>query len=164
MRLKPGGVGSGMFDHTLFLRQGKCLAKQLMLLLRLEQSGAGFLQRGVMGDLLEADGLAELRVVLQERDDAAIVLLLMSLEHQACKELRLGILLGCKTMGVCRQLFLSGGIGHQQHLPWRFAGGRHAHGDNRSEPGAPPDRCRTSDAFLQSPFSLLISSSIRWSG
>src|SRR5690606_38152151 len=96
MRLKPGGVGSGMFDRAFFLRECKRLAKQLMHLLRLEQSDAGFLKRGVMGDLLEADGLAKPRVILQERNDAAIVLLLMDLEHQACKELGLGILPGCK--------------------------------------------------------------------
>lgn len=81
------------------------------------------LQRDVMRHGFHADGRPQRRVILKDGHDAAIVLLLMDLEHQTEKQLRLGILPGRAEMSIGRQLLHGRGVSRQQHLPWRFAGG-----------------------------------------
>ena len=128
MGLKAGGVGSGVLDRTCGLAFGielERVAQQLMHLIGFKQTSTCLLQCGVMGDRCKADGSAEIGIILQQFNDAAIVFLLMDLEHQACKELVLGIFFRRAWMRVSRQMFLGRSVRDQQHLPWRFAGGGH---------------------------------------
>jgi hypothetical protein len=54
-----------------------------------QQTFRGLLQRGVMRDGAQLQRCGQFRHIRQQRDDAAIVLLLMRLKHQEREELML---------------------------------------------------------------------------
>src|SRR5579862_4488233 len=87
----------------------------------LEQTYAGLLQRGEVRDESQAQRLTQRRPLEQELGDAAIVLLLELLEHQAGEELRLGELVWTGLVGIVAEGFLAGGQRDPRHRPWRLA-------------------------------------------
>jgi len=112
-----------------------------------EQPTARLLQRCPMGHALEADRFAQVRGVEQKLPDAAVVLFLELLEHEAGKEPRLRELLGTVYVGVVAEGFLAGGQRDHRHLPWRLAG---AHVISNTKVGS-RRTANSATRFLQSP-------------
>lgn len=83
-----------------------------------KQSVGCLLQRGVVRDRLEAEFGGQLGHIGQQRDHAAIVLLLMRLEHQQSEQLMLSELLGTEPVRVRRERLLSDFKRFERHLPW----------------------------------------------
>ena len=87
-----------------------------------QEASAGLLQRGEMRQRLETDDLAKLGTVLQQLADAAIVLLLELLEHEAGEQLGLRELFGAVDVRIVAESVLAGGQRDHRHIPWRLAG------------------------------------------
>src|SRR6266487_3786997 len=77
-------VGRGYLDRAraFFSELLHCRRKQLLNLAKAQQTIGRLLQRGEVRDDFQLQFLDELRHVLQQRDYAAIILLLMTLEHE----------------------------------------------------------------------------------
>ena len=78
-------------------------------------------ERVVIGHFLEADVPTPIRTILQERNYAAVALLLVLTQYQAGKELGIRKIFATEL----RPAFKTGQpqrISGIQHLPWRFAG------------------------------------------
>ncbi len=85
-----------------------------------EQSLGRLLQRRVVRDCIEAQFAHEPGHIFQQRDDAAIVLPLMRLEHEQREQLRLGELLRAESVRVFRQRSLANRQRLQRHRPRRL--------------------------------------------
>ena len=110
---------------SIFHRPLESASEQRAEHLLREQSHRGFLQRGKVRDLLEAKDLAQVRVIAQLRDDAAIVGLVKLSERQTRKELWLGEGPRAELVGIGRQGRSSGGQRLPRHILWRLAGKAH---------------------------------------
>jgi len=88
----------------------------------LKQPRRGLLQRGDVRHVGELDRRTQVRAVLQQRRNAAIVQIEHRFEDEAREELMLRELLRAEAMGVLRQRFLRDRVRRPDHHPWRFAG------------------------------------------
>ena len=71
---------------------------------------------------MQVDDAAQIRAILQQRRDLAIIAAAKLLERQDGEELMLGKLPGTEPVCILRQRILGNCVGRQQHLPWRLAG------------------------------------------
>jgi hypothetical protein len=77
------------------------------------------------GGIYGAGGLTQILTVSQHLAEAAIVVVLMDLEHQTGEELLLGKLFRSEAVSVCLKRSPGDLMGDEQHHPWRLAGGSH---------------------------------------
>ena len=128
--IKPAGISRGVLDRLAAIADAlNRIVNQFTNMLLLQQPSARFLQRRIVRDGFEADDLSQIRAVEQQLADAAIVLLLKVLEHQAGKQLtstssvesRLRELVRTVDVRIIAEGLLAGLERHRSHRPWRLA-------------------------------------------
>ena len=87
-----------------------------------QQERGGPLQRVVVGDAAQADVLAPVLTVAQDRLGPAVAALEQLLDRQAGEQLRQGEVLAGEFTRVLRKGLARQQVGDPHHLPWRFAG------------------------------------------
>ena len=100
-----------------------------------------------MRNFFQSNDTPQIRSILQQRRDLAIVTTLMFLQNQDGEDLMLSESLGTAGMGIRRQRFLSDKMSDQQYLPWRFGGPVHSAACSERDAIALPNRVRTFEVF-----------------
>src|SRR2546421_8057446 len=100
-----------------------------------------------MRNFFQSNGAAQIRTVLQQRRDLAVVATLMFLQSEDGEDLMLSECLRAAGMGIRGQRILRNQMSDQQHLPWRFRGLVHSAACSERETLALPNKVRTRKVF-----------------